>query len=94
MCNYWLYILKHEPQVEGCTLALSISPTEPDFEDGTLQTTNYQSWSELFVVLTKVGISVEMLREARLALDSGGIETVREVPLSSAQLHTLGFSIT
>ena len=94
MCNYWLYILKHEPHVEACTLALSVSPTERDFEDAKLQTKNYKSWAELFEVLTKMGIPGEILRTTKLALDSGGIETLREIPLSSEQLHILGFATT
>jgi len=53
MCNYWLYILRHEPHVEGCTLAISVSPTERDL-DGKLQTKHFKSWDALLELLVKV----------------------------------------
>ena len=94
MCNYWLYILKHEYHVEGCTLALSVSPTERDVQGQKLQTVQFKSWADLFGVLAKVGISSEFLRHAKATLDSEGLETLREIPLSEGQLHTLGFRTT
>ena len=47
MCNYWLHILEHDPHVEGCTLALSVSPTGRDVDGGKLHTLNSKSWDEL-----------------------------------------------
>jgi hypothetical protein len=91
MCNYWLYILKHEPHVEGCALAVSISPTERDVRDGNLQITTFKSVTDLLEMLGKVGISSEMLQQAKAGLDSDGWETLREIPLSGEQLNMLGF---
>ena len=91
MCNYWLYILKHEPHVEGCTLAVSVSPTERNTDGGKLQTVKFASWSELLELLATVGIRREILTRTQATLDSEGLETLREIPLSPEQLHALGF---
>lgn len=90
MCAYWLYILKHELHAEGCTLALSVSPTERDM-NGTLQTVSYKSWNQLSDALDRAGIGPDALRKAKEALDSEGLDTLRDIPLSPAQLRTLGF---
>lgn len=50
MCAYWLYILKHELNAEGCTLALSVSPTERHV-NGRLQTAASTIAVGLLVVL-------------------------------------------
>lgn len=90
MCAYWLYILKHELHAEGCTLALSVSPTERDVS-GTLQTVSYRSWNQLSHALAQAGIGPDALRRAKIAVDSEGLDTLREISLSPTQLHTLGF---
>lgn len=91
MCNYWLHILKHEPHAEGCTLAASVSPTELRAPEGKIQTANYKSWSDLAASLSEVGVNSEMLKATKAALDSEGLETLREIPLSVEQLRKLGF---
>lgn len=90
MCAYWLYILKHELHAEGCTLALSVSPTERDV-NGTLQTVSYKSWDQLSEALAQAGIGRDALQRAKEALDSKGLDTFRDLPLSAVQLQTLGF---
>ena len=90
MCAYWLYILKHELHAEGCTLALSVSPTERD-ADGKLQTATYKSWNELSEVLDQAGVSPDVIRCTKRALDSEGLDTLRDISLSPEQLHRLGF---
>lgn len=94
MCNYWLHILKDEPHVESCTLALSVSPCERDVEGTKLQTVHYKSWQQLSAALSKVGVSYETLQNVKFALDSAGLETLHEIPLSQEQLNTLGFKQT
>ena len=91
MCNYWLHILKDEPHVESCTLALSVSPCERDVDGTRLQTVHYKSWQQLSAALSKVGIGYELLQRAKFTLDSAGLETLREIPLSPEQLGVLGF---
>ena len=90
MC-YWLYILKHELHAQGCTLALSVSPHEHDVEGGRLQTANYKSWEQLSDVLLRAGIAPEILRRTKAALESEGLDTLRDLVLSPEQLQTLGF---
>ena len=93
MCAYWLYILKHEVHAEGCTLALSVSPTERDLDTGKLQMATYKSWDQLSPVLAQAGITPETLRSTKAALDSDGWDTLRDVSLSCEQVHRLGFSL-
>ena len=94
MCNYWLYILKDEPHVESCTLALSVSPCEHDVDGSKLQTVHYKSWQQLSAALSKVGINCETLKCLKLTLNSAGLETLHEIPLSPEQLNILGFKET
>jgi len=91
MC-YWLYILKHELQAQGCTLALSVSPHEHDVGGGRLQTANYRSWEQLSDVLLRAGIAPEILRSTKAAIESEGWDTLRDVVLSQEQLRVLGFA--
>lgn len=91
MSNYWLYILKDEPCVQGCTLGLSVSPLEQDVDGAKLQTKHYRSWHQLSHALTSVGISPEMLRSSKAELDADGWYTLREIRLSCEQLQALGF---
>ena len=90
MCSYWLYILKHELHAEGCTLALSVFPTERD-ECRSLQTVSYKSWHQLSDALSQAGVDREALRRTKVAVDSEGLDTLRDISLSPAQLHVLGF---
>jgi len=91
MCAYWLFILKHELHAAGCTLALSVSPTERDLDAGKLQTATYKSWDQLSQVLAQAGITPDKLRSTQATLDSVGFDTLRDVSLSGEQVHNLGF---
>ena len=91
MCAYWLYILKHELHAEGCTLALSVSPTEKVVDGGKLRTVTFKSSTALAEVLARAGINSEAIRSAKAALDLEGLHTLRDVSLSPGQLHALGF---
>jgi hypothetical protein len=85
MCAYWLYILKHELHAEGCTLAVSVSPTKHGDDGGKLKTANYKSREQLSEVLLHAGIAPETLQSTKAALESEGLA------LSPEQLRTLGF---
>ena len=89
MCAYWLYILKHELHAEGCTLAMSVSPTERDLDSGKLQTATYKSWDHLSPVLAEAGISPETLQSTKAALDSDGWETLRDISLRANKCTNL-----
>ena len=91
MCAFWLYILKHELHAEGCTLALDVSPTEKFVDGLELQTVNFKSWNQLAEALARAGFDSMTIRDTEMALDSEGLQTLREVSLSPEQLHNLGF---
>jgi hypothetical protein len=91
MCRYWLYILRHELHVEGCTLALSASPYERDVDGAKLQTSTYKSWQQLSEVLLFAGLDPKAVRSTKAVLESEGLDTLRDVPLSPEQLRILGF---
>ena len=91
MCAFWLYILKHELHSEGCTLALSLSPTEKVADSGKLQTVTFKSWNQLSQALASAGFDAATLRGTKVTLDLEGLDTLRDVSLSPEQLYSLGF---
>lgn len=90
---YSLYILRHDPPIQTCTIALSKLPVRRTTR-GLMPLANFPSWKHLASALSRVGISVAVLEKMEWSLDAEGLHTLTDLMLSDEQVASLGFRIT